>query len=252
LRPCLTFFLLYALGSFALAQPPSGYLPTPEGDRQLAHDIFKQLVETNTSHYVGSVTEASKEILRRLLDAGFPAADVTLLGPSDRKQNLVVRYRGTGARKPIVIICHLDVVEALRSDWTTDPFQFVEKDGYFYGRGTQDMKADVALLVTTFIRLRRENYTPDRDLVLALTADEENGPEDGVDWLLKNRRAMLDADYVLNPDSGGVVHRFLGFSRGSFGGGKSTFGFSRRKVKSNLFGGRNLTSGGITESVGGS
>lgn len=204
LRPFTTFFLFYALGCSAVAQSPSGYLPTPERDRQLAHDIFKQLVETNTSHSVGSVTQASKEMQRRLLDAGFPAAVVTLLGPSDRKQNLIVRYRGTGARKPIVIVCHLDVVEALQSDWSTDPFQFVEKDGYFYGRGTQDMKDSVAILVTDFIRLRRENYIPDRDLILALTADEENGPDDGVEWLLKNHRAMLDADFVLNPDSGGV------------------------------------------------
>jgi len=204
LRRFVTFLLFYALGCSAVAQSPSGYLPTPERDRQFAHDIFKQLVETNTSHSVGSVTEASKEIQRRLLEAGFLATDVTLLGPSDRKQNLVVRYRGTGARKPILILCHLDVVEALRSDWSTDPFQFVEKDGYFYGRGTQDMKADVAILVTNFIRLRRENYAPNRDLILALTADEENGPDDGVEWLLKNHRAMLDADFVLNPDSGGV------------------------------------------------
>ncbi len=107
--------------------------------------------------------------------------------------------------KPILIICHLDVVEARREDWTTDPFQFVEKDGYFYGRGTQDMKDNDAVLVTTFIRFRREGYRPDRDLILALTADEEGGKSNGVDWLLKNHRDLVDAAFALNPDSGGVT-----------------------------------------------
>jgi acetylornithine deacetylase/succinyl-diaminopimelate desuccinylase-like protein len=196
--------LFSALACPTFAQSVPEYQPAPAQDRQLAHDIFKQLIETNTSHSQGSVTDASKEMQRRLLDAGFPAEDVRLLGPSDRKQNLVVRYRGTGSRKPIVIVCHIDVVEAQRSDWSTDPFQLIEKDGYFYGRGTQDMKDNAAILVTNFIRFRHENYTPNRDLVLALTADEENGPEDGVDWLLKNHRELMDADFVLNPDSGGV------------------------------------------------
>ena len=140
-----------------------------------------------------------------MLDAGFPAEDVKVLGPNSRKGNLVVRYRGTGTRKPILIIGHLDVVEARRSDWTTDPFQFVEKDGYFYGRGTQDMKVNDAALVTDFIRLHQENYHPDRDIILALTADEEGGKSNGVDWLLKNHRDLIDAAFVLNADAGGVT-----------------------------------------------
>jgi acetylornithine deacetylase/succinyl-diaminopimelate desuccinylase-like protein len=142
---------------------------------------------------------------KRLLDAGFPAADVKVLGPNSRKGNMVARFRGTGARKPMLIIGHLDVVEARRSDWTTDPFQFIEKDGYFYGRGTQDMKVSDAVLVTDFIRLHRENYRPDRDIILALTADEEGGKSNGVDWLLKNHRDLIDAEFVLNADSGGVT-----------------------------------------------
>jgi acetylornithine deacetylase/succinyl-diaminopimelate desuccinylase-like protein len=109
------------------------------------------------------------------------------------------------ALKPILIICHLDVVEARPEDWTTDPFKFIEKDGYFYGRGTQDMKDGDAILVTTFIRLKREGYTPNRDIILALTADEEGGTANGVDWLLKNHRDLVDADFVLNPDGGGVT-----------------------------------------------
>ena len=119
---------------------------------------------------------------------------------------MVARYRGKpGSKlKPILIIGHLDVVEARREDWTTDPFQFVEKDGYFYGRGTQDMKDSDAIAVTDFIRMKKEGYVPDRDIILALTADEENGKSNGVDWLLKNHRELIDAEYALNPDSGGV------------------------------------------------
>ena len=117
---------------------------------------------------------------------------------------MVARLHGTGAHKPVLLIGHLDVVEARRSDWTIDPFQFVEKDGYFYGRGTQDMKSDDAIWVTEFIRLKREGFTPDRDLILALTADEEGGKSNGVDWLIKNQRGLIDAEFVLNADGGGV------------------------------------------------
>lgn len=171
-----------------------------------AHDIFKQLIEINTTDSVGSVTQAAQAMAQRLLDAGFPKADVVVMGPNDRKGNMVARYRGKKGSKlrPILIIGHLDVVEARRSDWTTDPFQFIEKDGYYYGRGTQDMKEDDAILVTDFIRLHKEGYVPDRDIILALTADEEGGKSNGVDWLLKNHRDLIDAEYALNPDSGGV------------------------------------------------
>jgi acetylornithine deacetylase/succinyl-diaminopimelate desuccinylase-like protein len=175
--------------------------------RDMAHDIFKQLIEINTTDSVGSTTVAAQAMARRLLDAGFPAADVTVVGPNDRKGNMVARYRGKAGSKlrPILIIGHLDVVEARREDWTTDPFQFIEKDGYYYGRGTQDMKDSDAIVVTNFIRLKKEGYLPDRDIILALTADEEGGKSNGVDWLLKNHRELIDADYVLNPDGGGVV-----------------------------------------------
>ena len=176
-----------------------------DATRKLSHDIFKQLIEINTTDSVGSTTVAAEAMAKRLLDAGFPAADVQVLGPNERKGNMVARLRGTGAQKPILIIGHLDVVEARREDWTTDPFQFVEKDGYFYGRGTQDMKGSDAMLVTTFIRFKKEGYLPDRDIILALTADEEGGKSNGVDWLLKNHRDLIDAEFVLNPDSGGVT-----------------------------------------------
>ncbi len=174
------------------------------GTRQLSHDIFKQLIEINTTDSVGSTTIAAEAMARRLFDAGFPASDVVVLGPNARKGNMVARLHGTGAHQPVLLIGHLDVVEARRSDWTTDPFQFVEKEGYYYGRGTQDMKSDDAIWVTEFIRLKREGFKPDRDLILALTADEEGGQSNGVDWLIKNHRELIDAEFVLNADAGGV------------------------------------------------
>ena len=178
----------------------------PPTTRSLAHDIFKQLIEINTTDSVGSTTVAAQAMAQRLLDAGWPKADVVVLGPNDRKGNMVARYRGKAGSKlkPILIIAHLDVVEARREDWSTDPFQFVEKDGYYYGRGTQDMKNSDAIAVADFIRMSKEGFVPDRDIILALTADEEGGKFNGVDWLLKNHRDLIDAEYALNPDSGGV------------------------------------------------
>jgi len=189
---------------FAFADSLLHLQPASEKDRQFARAIFEQLIDIDTSHTAGSITRASAEMRQRFLDAGFSENDVSLVGPNERKQNLVVRYRGRGSQKPILIVGHLDVVDAKPSDWTMDPFHFVEKDGFFYGRGTQDMKDGDAILVTDLIRLRREGYQPDRDLILALTADEENGPDDGVAWLVKNRRELLNADFAINADSGGV------------------------------------------------
>jgi acetylornithine deacetylase/succinyl-diaminopimelate desuccinylase-like protein len=174
------------------------------GTRQLSHDIFQQLIEINTTDSVGSTTVAAEAMARRLRNAGFPASDVVVLGPNPRKGNMVARLHGTGAHRPVLLIGHLDVVEALRTDWTTDPFQFVEKDGYYYGRGTQDMKSDDAIWVTEFTRFKEEGFKPDRDLILALTADEEGGVANGVDWLIKNHRDLIDAEFVLNSDGGGV------------------------------------------------
>jgi len=201
-RHPLRAFLL-AAGALVLSAPllPAQIDP---GTRQLSRDILKQLIEINTTDSVGSTTVAAEAMAQRLRDAGFPASDVVVLGPNPRKGNMVARLHGTGAHQPVLLIGHLDVVEARRSDWTTDPFQFVEKDDYFYGRGTQDMKGDDAIWVTEFIRLKREGFKPDRDLILALTADEEGGLSNGVDWLIKNHRDLIDAEFVLNSDGGGV------------------------------------------------
>src|SRR5438309_11250281 len=179
-----------------------GRTQVPDQTKQLSRDIFKQLIEINTTDSVGNVTTAAEAMAKRLRDGGFAEGDIKVAGPNERKKNLVVRFRGTGKRKPILFIGHLDVVEALRSDWTTDPFEFIEKDGYFYGRGTEDMKEGDAILVTNFIRLKREGYLPDRDLIVALTADEEGGSSNGVDWLLKEHRDWIAAEYCINLDGG--------------------------------------------------
>jgi acetylornithine deacetylase/succinyl-diaminopimelate desuccinylase-like protein len=173
-----------------------------EAANQEARAVFKQLIEINTTDSIGNVTKASEAMAQRFLAAGFPQQDVRIAGPNERKKNLVVRFRGRGQKKPILFIGHLDVVEARREDWTTDPFQFIEQGGYFYGRGTQDMKEGDALLVTTFVRLKREGFVPDRDLILALTADEEGGDFNGVDWLIKEHRDWIDAEYCINLDGG--------------------------------------------------
>jgi acetylornithine deacetylase/succinyl-diaminopimelate desuccinylase-like protein len=187
-----------------LVWQPTAFAQIDAATQQLSRDIFKQLIEINTTDSVGSTTVAAEAMAQRLRDAGFSADDVLILGPNPRKGNLVARLHGSGAHKPVLLIGHLDVVEARRSDWTTDPFEFVEKDGYYYGRGTQDMKSGDAILVTNFIRLKREGFQPDRDIILALTADEEGGLSNGVDWLIKNHRKLIDAEFVLNSDGGGV------------------------------------------------
>ncbi|HKE26528.1 MAG TPA: M20/M25/M40 family metallo-hydrolase [Bryobacteraceae bacterium] len=177
-----------------------------DATRRLSRDILQELIDINTTDSVGSTTAAANAMAKRLVDAGFPPADVTVLGPNDRKGNMVARIHAAGSSlKPILMIGHLDVVEARRTDWTTDPFHLLEKDGWLYGRGTQDMKASDVALVTAFIRLHQEGFRPNRDLIVALTADEEGGKSNGVDWLLRNHRDLVDAAFVLNADSGGVT-----------------------------------------------
>jgi acetylornithine deacetylase/succinyl-diaminopimelate desuccinylase-like protein len=172
------------------------------GNQKLARDIFKELIEINTSSRFGS-TRAAEAMAARLRSAGFPASDIQVLGPDQQHKNLVFRYHCTGKLKPVLFICHLDVVEALREDWSVDPFIFLEKDGYFYGRGTTDVKNDDASLIANILRLKKEGYVPNRDIIIALTADEEGGNANGVDWLLTNHRDLIEADFCINPDGGG-------------------------------------------------
>lgn len=200
-------FALILSAAVCLAQGTDQKLNT--ADRQLAHDIFEQLINTNTTHSSGSTGQAAEEMRDRLLKAGFPAGDMEIVGPRAQRLNLVVRYRAApgATAKPVLFICHLDVVEANRSDWSMDPFHLAEKDGFFYGRGTQDVKYSDAALVTSLILLKRAGYVPRRDIIVALTADEEGGADNGVEWLLKNRPHLVDAGVVINPDAGGVELR---------------------------------------------
>jgi len=170
-----------------------------------AREIYKQLVEINTTDSVGNVTTAAEAMAARLKAGGFAAADVQVIGPDPRKHNLVARYHGSGARKPLLLLAHLDVVEAKREDWSFDPFVFLEKDGFFYGRGTSDDKAMASQLTANLIRLKQEGFAPDRDLILALTADEEGGKFNGVDWLVKNHRNLIDAELALNEGGAGQM-----------------------------------------------
>jgi len=180
-----------------------------EQTNQEARAVFKQLIEINTTESAGSVTKAAEAMAKRLRDAGFPEKDVLVAGPDERKKNLVVRLRGTGQKPPLLFIGHLDVVEARREDWSMDPFEFIEQGGNFYGRGTRDMKAGDAILVMSFLRLKREGYQADRDLIVALTADEESGDSNGVDWLIKQHKDWIDAEYCINLD-GGEFERLRG------------------------------------------
>jgi acetylornithine deacetylase/succinyl-diaminopimelate desuccinylase-like protein len=170
--------------------------------QNLARDIFKELIEINTTSGYGS-TKAAEAMAARLRSAGFPESDIQLIGPDQQHKNLVFRFRGKGKLKPVLFICHLDVVEALRKDWSVDPFTFFEKDGYFYGRGTTDVKNDDASLITNAIRLKNEGYIPNRDIIIALTADEEMGNANGVNWLVTNKRDLIEAEFCINPDGGG-------------------------------------------------
>ena len=193
-------FVLFSAGGLT-AQAPA---PEPLEFRA----IYQELVEINTTDSVGDTTKAAEAMAARLRVAGFPPADVQVLAPHPRKGNLVARLRGTGARPPLLLLAHLDVVEARREDWSFDPFKLTEKDGYFYGRGSIDDKAMAAIFVDTFIRLKREGFVPDRDLVLALTADEELGSSsryNGVRWLLANHRALIDAEMAINEGGGGEL-----------------------------------------------
>lgn len=188
--------LTFACATVAAAQNRA--MP-PERERALARDIYKEMVEIKSGYTTGATTPVAEAVARRLKAAGFPAADIFVGGASPTKANLVVRYHGTGRRRPILLLAHTDVVEAKREDWNMDPYTFTEKDGYFYGRGTGDDKSQAAVWIANLIRYKREGFTPDRDIIVALTADEEGGgPYNGVAWLLKNRRELIDAELALN------------------------------------------------------
>jgi acetylornithine deacetylase/succinyl-diaminopimelate desuccinylase-like protein len=176
-------------------------------DKQLARDVFQQMIETNTTHDDGSTTRLAESVRDRLLKAGWPAGDMEIVGSAKQRLNLIIRYRAAQKSdlKPVLVIGHIDVVAAKRSDWTMDPFVLNEKDGYFYGRGTQDMKDNDAAYVTSFLLLKKAGWAPKRDIILALTADEEGGADNGAEWLMKNRQDLVGAAFAINPDAGGLL-----------------------------------------------
>ena len=181
-----------------------------DANQQLARDIYKELIEINTGMTTGSVTPAANAMAKRFRDAGIPESDIFVGGPRPERFNVVARIHGRGgpnARKPLLLLAHIDVVEALKADWSPDldPFVFTERDGYYYGRGTADDKAMASIFVANALRMVREKYVPDRDIIIALTADEEGGGSNGVDWLLKNHRELVDAALVINEGGGGTL-----------------------------------------------
>jgi len=197
-----------ALLTLALLTLPLSAQDRPPRDRweTQARALLKELVEINTTHSTGSTVIAAEAMARHMRAAGFPAADVHVVQNAERKGNLIVRLRGRSRTlKPILLLSHIDVVEANPADWTLPPFTFIERDGIFYGRGVADDKDESAIHLTLLLRMKAEGLVPERDIIVALTADEEGGPENGVEWLLANRRELVDAEYVLNEGGGGRV-----------------------------------------------
>jgi acetylornithine deacetylase/succinyl-diaminopimelate desuccinylase-like protein len=190
-------------------------------------DIYKELVEINTTDSVGNCTQAAEALQARLKAGGIRESDLQLLVPpgGPKKGNLVARYRGTGAKKPIMLLGHLDVVEAKREDWERDPFKLVEENGYFYGRGASDDKSMVAVFVANLIRYQREGYRPERDLILAATCDEELIPSkfSGIEYLLKNHRNLIDAEFALNEGASGLLDDKGGYVRMGIQAGEKVF-----------------------------
>jgi acetylornithine deacetylase/succinyl-diaminopimelate desuccinylase-like protein len=201
MKPSVALFLV-------LAVPASAQKPLTQ-HQQLTRDIYEQLIEINTADGTGNVTTAAVAMAQRFREAGIPEADIFVGGPRAEKHNVVARIRGRQAstRKPILLLAHLDVVEALKADWSPDldPFVFTERDGYYYGRGTADDKAMAAIFVANAYRLKREGFVPDRDIIIALTADEEGGSANGVEWLLRNHPDKIDAAVVINEGGGGTM-----------------------------------------------
>jgi len=221
LRSAIWVALGVSLALPALAQSA----PTPA--QQQLREIYKELVEINTTDSAGSCTVAAEAMAARLKAGRLPAQDVQIIVPpgAPRKGNLVARYRGTGAKRPIMLLGHLDVVEAKREDWQRDPFKLVEENGYFYARGAADDKAMVAAFIANLIRYRQEGYRPERDLVLVATCDEEIAPSDfsGIVYLLKNHRNLVDAEFALNEGGTGLLDKNGKYLRMSIQAGEKVF-----------------------------
>lgn len=202
MRTSFVVVITFLLTAQAMTQSTAA--PQLDPTQKLARNIFAEIISIpSTESGVGS-TPVAEAIARHMKAAGFADDDIQVIGPEARKKNLLVRLRGRSGpgAKPILLLAHIDVVEAPQEEWATNPFELTEKDGYFYGRGTSDIKDGAAILAANMIRWKREGWVPNRDIVMALTADEEGGPANGVDWLVKTHRALIDAEYCINTDGG--------------------------------------------------
>ena len=208
-RLYLPVVVLLATVSSSLAPQSSGSTKWPRPLTRwdtVAHDLLKELVEINTSQSVGSTAQAAKAMAAHLKAAGFPDSDVVVVENAPRKGNLVARLRSKNStKKAMLLLSHIDVVEAKAEDWTLPPFKFTEKADSFFARGIADDKDDGAINLTLIMRLRAEHFVPDRDIIVALTTDEEGGPDNGVDYILKNRPALLDAEFAFNEGGSGTI-----------------------------------------------
>ena len=196
----------------AAAQAPKSPVYSPgklTPAQQQAREVYKELVEINTSVTTGNITNGAVAMAKRFKAAGIPDSDIFVGGPRPDKHNVVARVRGKNpsGRKPVLLLAHIDVVEALKVDWSPefDPFVFTEKDGYYYARGVADDKAMASIFVANLLRMKAEGYVPDRDIIIALTADEESGAFNGAGWLVENHRELVDAGIVINEGGGGIL-----------------------------------------------
>ncbi len=196
--------LVFALTAWATAWIPGADAQTPQ--QQAFREIYRELVEIDTTHATGDTRRAPQAVAARLNAPGFPAADIRVVSTGPRKGNLVARLRGTNARKPMLLLAHIDVVPA-GDGWQHDPFKLTEADGTFHGRGVIDDKAMAAIFVSNLIEFHREGFKPDRDVIVALTTDEElaHSEHNGVRWILQNERALIDAEFAINEGGGGAL-----------------------------------------------
>jgi acetylornithine deacetylase/succinyl-diaminopimelate desuccinylase-like protein len=194
-----------------LGAAPGAFSQNLTPEQKELRSIYQQLVETNTTDSVGSCTAAATAMAGRLKAGGFGAAEMQVIAPAGmpKKGNLIVRLKGSGAKRPLLLLAHIDVVEAKRADWERDPFKLVEENGYFYARGSADDKSMASVFVANMIRYKREKFAPNRDIIMALTCDEEIAPSksNGVQFLLKEHRDLIDAELALNEGGGGSLDK---------------------------------------------
>ena len=204
-------------------------------DQKLFREIYQELVEINTTDSAGDTTQAARAMAARLKAGGYADSDMQIIVPpgGPKKGNLVARLKGSGAKKPLLLLAHLDVVEAKREDWERDPFKLIEENGYFYARGASDDKAMAAAFVSNMIRMKREGFVPNRDIILALTADEEIIPSQfsGVEYLIKNHRNLIDAEFALNEGGSGLIDKSGKYLYHGIQAGEKVFQTFRLEVK---------------------